>query len=187
MLSPCCGLWVRLNLFLLFGVRVFYSDYFYSDISVRLMKLPKVAGLSYATEFDEASDVVKTMERPPMAPSSPITMTIPITNLSKKEHRPRPSVIKVEGQLGGSASAPPRPRTADVARPKGTTSARVKDETTAEDRRRVLVEDGRCAEIEPQSVLCMVCNRRVGLHAKKDYSLSNWYKHARSCVGAGGQ
>ena len=156
----------------------------HSDPSAPKMRLPKVTGLSYATEFDEASDVVRTIERPPMSPISPIALTSPVTSLSKKQHRARPSVIKVEDDAAGSVSAPAGgSRGAAVPRIRGTTSARIKDETTAEERRRILVEDGRCAEIEPQSVLCKACNRRVGLHAKKDYSLSNWYKHARSCGG----
>lgn len=65
---------------------------------------------------------------------------------------------------------------------KYSSSVRVKDESTAEDRRNVLIRDGRCENIEPQRVTCKICSRTIGLHMKKDYSLSNWLRHISSCA-----
>ncbi|KAH8116215.1 hypothetical protein DFH11DRAFT_1481049, partial [Phellopilus nigrolimitatus] len=58
---------------------------------------------------------------------------------------------------------------------------KVKDESSPEERREELERDGRCERIEPHRVFCKLCMRQVGLHVKKDYSLSNWYRHVKSC------
>lgn len=103
---------------------------------------------------------------------------------------PRPSVlesaqvtrnVKAEDTEPGPSSAP-AVATHLTAPPRMTTSAaKGKDESTAELRRRELELDGRCENIEPQRVTCKLCDRTVGLHVKKDYSLSNWYRHITSC------
>ncbi|KAL5476734.1 hypothetical protein ACEPAI_2920 [Sanghuangporus weigelae] len=74
-----------------------------------------------------------------------------------------------------------------TAPPAFSSSAKLKDETSVEERRTILERDGRCQNIEPQRVTCKLCQRVVGLHVKKDYSLSNWYKHIASCDKVAGK
>ena len=179
MLSACVSKWVRRILRTSSWAVAENSSR--SDTEVQNMKVPRVIGLSYATEYDEVIENA----RPP-APTSPISLISPVATTSQRSPsrtitRRRSSVVKLEGEVDESVSAP-----AAASRAKPST-ARVKDETTAEERRNVLLQDGRCTDIEPQSVLCTMCNRRVGLHAKKDYSLSNWFKHARSCLKTDGK
>ena len=58
---------------------------------------------------------------------------------------------------------------------------RIYDMASEDDRRRHLLADARCRDVEPHRVTCTICNRSIGLHARKQYSLSNWYKHVNSC------
>lgn len=74
-----------------------------------------------------------------------------------------------------------------TAPPVFSSTGKLKDETSAGERRAILERDGRCENIEPQRVTCKLCRRVVGLHVKKDYSLSNWYKHIASCDKGTGQ
>ncbi|KAL5498746.1 hypothetical protein ACEPAH_2101 [Sanghuangporus vaninii] len=88
--------------------------------------------------------------------------------------------VKAE-ELGGRPSSGPSVPVPLTAPPAFSSSAKSKDETSVEERRAILEKDGRCQNIEPQRVTCKLCQRVVGLHVKKDYSLSNWYKHVASC------
>lgn len=155
------------------------------------MKVPRLIGLSYATECDEIPEHTRD-ERAQPIPISPVITRSPVIKIlhklpSQTDGRARPAIIKFEDDSRESISAPAAVyRNAAATRTKAS-STRVKDESTAEDRRNILIQDDRCTDVEPQSVLCTMCKRRVGLHAKKDYSLSNWFKHARSCAKSDGK
>lgn len=54
---------------------------------------------------------------------------------------------------------------------------------TTEDRKKVLMTDPLALAIEPNRVLCKLCERWIQMRKDVTYSPQNWYKHVNICKG----
>jgi hypothetical protein len=61
------------------------------------------------------------------------------------------------------------------------TNSQPSDRVTAAERRLKLVNDSQASAVEPQRVLCKLCDVFVSLSGEGEYNLSRWDEHKTGC------